>query len=91
MIAITAIHLAGGVGHQHIASVRWLDTADGQAGQSDTATMVAFVDGKTNPVRVGGPDGWVSVGAVHPKNGNPYLRSFADGMWTDNLLALATY
>lgn len=33
----------------------------------------------------------VQVGVVHPQNGQPYLRTYADGTWTDNLLALPTF
>ena len=30
-----------------------------------------------------------TVGVVRPTSGRPYLRTYADGKWTDNLLALA--
>ena len=33
----------------------------------------------------------VQVGVVHPQYGPPYLRTHADGVWTDNLLALPRY
>jgi uncharacterized protein DUF3892 len=30
----------------------------------------------------------VDVGVVTPTDGSKYLRTYADGKWTDNLLAL---
>ncbi|WP_085718827.1 DUF3892 domain-containing protein [Pseudomonas sp. B28(2017)] len=31
-----------------------------------------------------------NVGVVKPTNGTPYLRTYADGIWTDNLLSLVS-
>ncbi|MEN4450123.1 DUF3892 domain-containing protein [Mycobacterium sp. SM3041] len=33
----------------------------------------------------------VRVGVVTPQVGPKYLRTYADGVWTDNLLALPRY
>jgi hypothetical protein len=33
----------------------------------------------------------VTVGVVRPENRPPYIRTYADGVWTDNLLALPRF
>jgi hypothetical protein len=33
----------------------------------------------------------VNVGVVKPQGGQPYLRTHADGKWTNNLLNLPTF
>ena len=33
----------------------------------------------------------VEVGVVKPQGGTPYLRTFANGTWTDNLLSLPRF
>lgn len=86
-IYVTARHMEGGNGHEHIASVRWSDGA-----RSDTtsrARMVVFIRDEHGDVRVSSGGREVQVGVVNATP--PYLRTHADGVWTDNLLALPTY
>lgn len=80
--------MVGGAGHEHIARVRWIDPQTIETGESTRATMVDWI-------RNGGQayvtDGQRSV-AVGVVNVIPaYIRTYADGVWTDNLLALPTY
>ena len=88
-VYITARHMSGGTDHQHIASVRWTNRADGSTGQNTTAGMVDWIDNKNGDARVANGTSYVEVHVVEasPK----YLRTKADGKWTDNLLALPTY
>lgn len=90
MIYVTEVHMSvGGSGHEHIADVRWRDPADDKTGESSRAKMVEFIEGG-GAVRVRdafGDD--VAVGVV--KATPPYLRTHADGVWTDNLLSLPRY
>lgn len=89
MVYITAIHLVGGQGHEHIASVRWRNPADQQTGQNSRAEMVDWIDNKNGDARVTDGRTEVRVGVIHAQP--PYLRTHADGKWTDNLLALPRY
>jgi|JI10StandDraft_1071094.scaffolds.fasta_scaffold106269_5 hypothetical protein len=71
--------------HQHITHVRWQQTS--KSGESTKAAMVAFIQ-EGNTVWVAGPPD-AQVGVV---NGNPpYLRTHADGQWTNNLLSLPRF
>ena len=90
MVHITAIHMStGGTGHQHIASVKWTNPATSASGQSTTAEMVDFIDNQNGVAKVKNGSTEVLVGTV---NATPkYLRTYADGQWTDNLLSLPRY
>jgi hypothetical protein len=77
--------------HQTIVRYKWMNTADGATGDNDKPSMVAFVDGKQNAVVVGSGSRTVQVGSVHPDSGQPYLRTYADGQWNNNLLSLPTF
>jgi len=62
MIYITAIHLDGGTGHEHVTKVRWLNGTTGKAETISRAAMVDFIAKDKNTVQVGGSDGPVPVG-----------------------------
>lgn len=87
-VYVTKRHMEGGSGHEHIARVKWEDRQSGQSGDSARAEMVTFIDGG-GVARVGDGSSFVEVGVVDasPK----YIRTYADGKWTNNLLALPTY
>ncbi|HEY3412782.1 MAG TPA: DUF3892 domain-containing protein [Armatimonadota bacterium] len=89
MVQVTQIHFAGGSQHEHIAAVRWLNPEDGSAGQNTREEMVAWLRKPGSRATVSDGSRTVEVGIVeaHP----PYLRTHADGAWTDNLLALPRF
>jgi hypothetical protein len=87
---ITAVRLGGGAGEQHISSVRWLNADTGLSKMSPVASMVEWLE-KGNTVYVGGDAGRADVQVVRPAGGAAYLRSKANGQWTDNLLKLPRY
>jgi hypothetical protein len=91
MVYITAVHMtAGGTRHEHIASVRWKDPGDNATGDSTRATMVDWIKNEGGDARVRDSAGHdVQVGVVEGQT--PYIRTFADKIWTDNLLALPRY
>jgi Protein of unknown function (DUF3892) len=91
MVYVTARHMVGGEGHEHIAEVRWRDPADGNTGASTRQVMVDWIENKGGDARVSDGTRDVQVGVVHPQYGVPYLRTHADGVPTDNLLALPRY
>ncbi len=84
---ITAVRMSPSTAndHEHISEVRWE-----QPGKTDTCTrqaMINFIE-KGNAVYVhGSPDAQVGVVRATP----PYLRTYADGNWTNNLLSLPRF
>lgn len=89
MIKIYGIHLEGGTRHEHIAAVRWVEPATGKTGENTRAEMVDWIN-KGGEAFVEAPDGtraWVGVVQANP----PYLRTYADGIFNDNLLSLPPY
>jgi hypothetical protein len=90
MIYITARHMdpSDSARHEHIAEVRWRNPADGATGASSRAVMVDWIN-EGNDAWVQDGAGGVRVGVVH--GSPPYLRTFADGVYTNNLLSLPTY
>ena len=91
MIEITKRHMVGGQQHEHIAKVKYL--SGGVEKEATRQAMVDWLDEKTNQAIVYSRDRKNSsyVGVVHRTSGPDYIRTYADGKWTDNLLALDTY
>jgi Protein of unknown function (DUF3892) len=89
MVEITAVHMIGGERHEHIAEVRWRDPGDGQTGASSRAQMVSYLRDDNGRAYVGSGSNQVWVGDVDGTP--PYIRTYADGVWTNNLLALPRY
>jgi hypothetical protein len=81
--------MAGGEGHEHIARVRWINPETNATGESSRAEMVDWISNKRGQAFVVKDGLRVAVRVV---NANPpYIRTHADGVWTDNLLALPTF
>lgn len=88
MVYITAVHMENGNEHEHIASVRWRNPTDAQTGQNTRQEMVDWIrKGGVGKVKDGNAD--VDVGVVDANP--PYIRTHADGKWTNNLLALPRF
>lgn len=87
-VYVTAIHPTEARLHEHIGSVRWLNSSDST---SKTLTTAAAVDWlrKGNKLYVAGETGPVEVRVVDATP--PYLRTVANDQYTDNLLALPRY
>lgn len=91
-IRITHIRLTDGVrDHEHISDVRWTSLSDGGHGESSRSSVVAWIDGEGGKAFVGSDGARVRVDTVHPAFGPAYLRTEADGTWTNNLLALEEF
>jgi hypothetical protein len=76
--------------HEHIERVIWVNTT-GAGDASDKSAMVDWIENKGGTVYVETGSDRVPVGVVHPHTGEPYLRSHADGKWTNDLLALPRF
>jgi hypothetical protein len=88
-IRITAIRLSGGTGHEHIIRLWWTNPANGKSSDNSRAEIVSFIEDKDGKAYVEDAQGnRANVGVVTPAHGSKYLRTYADGKWTDNLLAL---
>ncbi|MFD6141291.1 DUF3892 domain-containing protein [Promicromonospora sp. NPDC060271] len=91
-IEITHIRLSGSIRqHEYITHLRWKNENDGSTGDSTKATLVDWIDNKKGVAHVGSGSVQVNVGTVHPDGGTPYLRTYADGKWTNNLLSLPEF
>ena len=83
---ITQIHLEGGARHEHITEVRWNE--GGVIGMATRSEMVEWIlNGGEARVRAMPVDVRVEVIRTTP----PYLRTVANGAYTDNLLALPRF
>ena len=79
--------------HETIVAYRWVNPQTQKVDSSDKPTLVAWLDTKEAGHTAYVSDGrnTSQVGVVHHQHGQPYLRTHADGKWTDNLLALPTF
>lgn len=90
-IQITAVHYGDGrKDHQSISSYRWTNHEQRTSGTSDKPTLVDWID-RGGEAYVSDGRRLVAVLTVHPQASSPYVRTHADGTWTDNLLALPAF
>lgn len=89
MVEITAVHMVGGEGHEHIGEVKWRNPDSGATGATSRAGMVKFIRDDNGRAYVTDGQNTVWVGVVNATP--PYIRTYADKVWTDNLLALPRY
>jgi hypothetical protein len=88
-IRITAIRLTGGQGHEHISHLWWTNPANGKSGDNTRSQLVEWIEKENGKIHVDDQHGnRADVLVVTPAVGQKYLRTYADGKWTDNLLAL---
>jgi len=89
MVQITSVHMVGTDHHQHINEMKWINTSTGATGASSREAMVNFVKSSPNQAFVQGPtaQAFLRVREATP----PYVQTYADNTWTDNLLALPRY
>ena len=91
-VEITHVRLSsGGSTHEHITDYRWRSLEDGEINGSSKPAMVDWLENKGGKAYVGSGSSRVSVGVVKPAQGRPYLRTYADGQWTNNLLSLPRF
>jgi len=85
-VQITCITRAGGTGYEHITQA---GSVTGQW-KWTVAAIVESIDAGSNTFFVLDPNTRkrADVGVVRPTGGRPYIRTYADGVWTDNLLSL---
>ena len=85
---INAIRMSqGGYAHEHIAAVQY--AAQGGNASLATEAMIAKLRHSTNHAKVLDGSREVEVGIVEVAK--PYLRTHANGSYTDNLLSLPRF
>lgn len=77
--------------HEHITHLAWVDMSTGSPSSGTRATLVDMIDNRGVSAQVGTGADAVPVGVVRPSYGQPYLRTYADGKWTNNLLNLPDF
>jgi len=80
--------MSGGQNHEHISEVRWKTR---ETGERNTSTRQHTVEGINKGGRALVTDGARVVEVRVVDADPPYIRTWADGVWTDNLLALPRY
>ncbi|WP_020074917.1 DUF3892 domain-containing protein [Cryocola sp. 340MFSha3.1] len=93
-IEITRVHFEGfSKTHESITRYEYTDLSTGYTGRTvDKPTLVSWIDNKQETAFVGSGYNRVNVGTVHPNDGRrPFVRTYADGNWTNNLLSLPTF
>jgi hypothetical protein len=92
MIEITAIRVEGGAGHEHITDVLWRSAATA-LGQSPRQAIIDWlmVSDQNQAVVVDGSAEIHTVAVVLGPDRPAYLRTRANGVWTDDLLSLPRF
>ena len=90
MIYIYAVRTSGGEEHEHITAVRWRSPDNGRAGEATREEVVDWVSRRGWAVYARGDD--AHIARVWAVDASPlHLRTYDNGIWTDNLLALPRY
>lgn len=74
-----------------IIAYRWRGINTTSTGENDKSTLVSWIKDKGGKAYVGTGGRRVDVRVVEPSRSDPYLRTYADGVWTNNLVALPTF
>ena len=86
MVQITAVQMVGGIQHEHIAQLYWIDLQTNERAWATRQQMVNFLSQAPGQAIVRDQFGSIEVRIV---NTTPqYVRTYADERWTDNLLSL---
>jgi hypothetical protein len=89
LLFITAVRIGTPADHDRITDVKWLRCDKGTSGVSDVKAMVQWLRESTNRAQVADSDEPAEVRVVDANP--PYLRTVANGQWSDNLLALPRF
>jgi hypothetical protein len=68
------------------SQVVWMNGTTHKSGIVSKDALIDFIE-KPNVVKTSE----ATVGVVREQNGSPYLRTYVDGEWNDNLLAMPRY
>ena len=92
-VRITCINKLGGNHadpHHAIEDLGWIDEQSGKTGKSTRLQMYEWLKSKSGTAYVRDKQGNTAyVGTREHTNGTRFVQTYADKVWTDNLLALA--
>jgi hypothetical protein len=90
-VQVTCISKSGGYHadpHHAIERVGWIEDGTGKTGNNSRLEMYDWIKDKQGRAYVRDGRGHSAiVGTRENANGTRYLQTYADGVWTDNLLA----
>lgn len=89
MVFLIGIHTEGGTGHEHITMVEWFDPSENKTDRSYATQVIGFLE-SNGVAKVTDGKTTVDVGVVNGEK-RKYLRTHANGKWTDNLLSLPRF
>ncbi len=90
-IQITNVRFSGNdKTHETIVRYKWRDDTNGNVSDSDKPTTVGYLD-RGIGAYVGTGANRVEVAVVRESGKQPFLRTHADGKWTNNLVNLPTF
>ncbi|MEK0209522.1 DUF3892 domain-containing protein [Bifidobacterium mongoliense] len=91
-ITITNVRFNGSVKEEsEIIAYRWREIGSGKIGNDNKPDLVNWIKNQKGKAYVGTGSNRVDVGVVEPTHGAPYLRTYADGRWTNNLVNLPIF
>ena len=91
-VRITCINKAGGRHsdpYEAIENLGWINESSGETGKSTRLEIYDWIKNKNGKAFVSdarGNTAW--IGCRENANGTHYLQTYADKVWTDNLLSL---
>lgn len=91
MIYITHIRMSApnARGYDRIIALKWRNPSDGATGQNTVQQIVDWIRNQKGVAKVA--DGRRTADVVVVDGQPPFLRTVADGAYSDNLLALPTF
>jgi hypothetical protein len=91
-IRITCINKSGGDHydpHHAISDLGWIEDGTGKTSKSSRLTIYDWIKNQKGYAYVQDPRGnKTTVGTRENEHGTKYVQTYADRVWTDNLLAL---
>lgn len=91
-VRITCINKSGGNHadpHHAIDSLGWVNEQSGKTGKSTRLDLYGWIKNENGKACVRDGAGRTAyVGTREHRNGTQFVQTYADGVWTDNLLAL---
>lgn len=88
-IAIRMTH--NGYHHEHISEIQWVQDGSSDKAVSTREKMVEWIEGGGKAYVKDAKGDIAYLGVRVSSLGNKYVQTYADGIWTDNLLALPRF
>ena len=92
-LRVAGVHLSGGQGHEHITELEWHMDGDAELKRASRQAIVDWLESGAGNQAFTEPrfGGGQQIFVHSPYGAVKYLRTRANGVWSDNLLALPRY